>query len=153
MPKPDAILNRLMANLDTSGECWLWTGYLVGSDLRGHLKVMGLYDYAHRISYKIFKGPIPAGMKVCHTCDTPRCCRPKHLFLGTNSDNMQDSLKKGRHPTLGENHYATNLTEECVKDIRNRFKKVGSAQLSKEYDISQHAIRRIHRRKSWKHVD
>lgn len=51
---------------------------------------------ASRISFVLFVGPIPPGMLVCHSCDNPGCVRPQHLFLGTNWDNAQDRIKKGR---------------------------------------------------------
>lgn len=60
---------------------------------------------AHTIAYRLFNGEIPktnskggaqVAMFVCHTCDTPECCNPKHLWLGTAKDNNDDRAKKGR---------------------------------------------------------
>jgi len=52
--------------------------------------------FAHRASWETHYGPVPKGMNVLHRCDTPSCINPHHLFLGTQCDNMQDAIKKGR---------------------------------------------------------
>jgi hypothetical protein len=57
----------------------------------------GRMRYVHRLSWELEHGPIPKGMHVLHHCDTPPCFNFEHLFLGTNHDNQQDSVAKGRH--------------------------------------------------------
>ena len=50
----------------------------------------------HRMSFSIAFGNIPTGLEVCHRCDVPACFNPKHLFPGTQQDNMRDCVAKGR---------------------------------------------------------
>lgn len=51
---------------------------------------------ASRLSWILHYGEIPAKMRVLHTCDTPSCVNPDHLFLGTDKDNYDDAVRKGR---------------------------------------------------------
>jgi len=59
---------------------------------------------AHRVAHELAVGPIPPGVKVCHSCDNPSCCEPSHLFLGTQSDNVRDSAQKRRHVQSRKTH-------------------------------------------------
>ena len=80
-------------------ECWLWNkvpnewGY--GQFRRGGVQG-GKMEYAHRISWEFHRGPIPKGMHALHTCDVRLCVNPNHLYLGTNQDNINDKMRRGR---------------------------------------------------------
>ena len=78
------------------GPCWLWTGPVSGPMRYGVLSVERRNVYTHRYMYELACGPVPEGLFVLHRCDTPRCVRPDHLWLGTHTDNMRDSYVKGR---------------------------------------------------------
>lgn len=105
--KPNT-LNDLLSNIDIKddNECWLFTGHQA-KQRAGHvlMSLNGKKTGVHVHSYMHFVGPIPEGMCVCHTCDVPHCCNPKHLWVGTNVDNIRDRTLKGR--TQRYNAYKT----------------------------------------------
>ena len=78
-----------------SDGCWEWTGSC-GAKGYGQVGVKGKNLRTHRVSWELTNGKIPEQLIVCHHCDNPKCVRPDHLFLGTNKDNTQDMLSKGR---------------------------------------------------------
>ena len=111
---------RLMgkARLGANG-CWLWTGN-TDKDGYGIMGIRRSSQYrAHRVAYEIFVDEIPAGMFVCHACDTPSCINPEHLFVGSAKDNMKDMWRKGRKiAPKGERHPMAKLTDLQVQQIR-----------------------------------
>lgn len=76
--------------------CWEWIGFIHPGHKRGIITLNRKHLLAHRVSWEIHHGPIDNGLFVCHHCDTPKCVNPKHLFLGTDMDNMTDRNKKNR---------------------------------------------------------
>jgi len=83
---------RSRVQYDTNGGCWLWPVAKGYGCYRG--------KRPSRLSYEAFKGPIPEGLFVCHTCDVTQCVNPDHLWVGTASDNSLDMVKKGRHAPI-----------------------------------------------------
>lgn len=119
-------------------------------------RVGGRNYRAHRVSFELHTGPIPAEMCVCHTCDVPWCSNPGHLFLGTYADNNRDRDMKGRgrltHRERGEGNWAAKLTEGQVREIRARYQAGGVSQavLATEYGVVQPHISRIVRAEAWR---
>lgn len=93
--KPEPISRRFWRFVLLGGPCWLWTGCLARG--RARVRVNGKTHNAARVAYELCFGPIPAGQQVLHRCDDPACVRPSHLFLGTQRDNMEDMIRKGRY--------------------------------------------------------
>lgn len=112
---PTPIEERFWPKVRVAGldECWLWTGSLTTNGGYGQLarnRRLGPIR-ANRVSFEIHRGPIPEGMCVLHTCDTPACVNPNHLFLGTRGDNCRDMGLKQRwknHIAAGRNHVPFN---------------------------------------------
>lgn len=135
-----------------STECWDWLA-CTDKDGYGTMRVGGRkVGKAHRISHELNKGPIPKALFVLHRCDNPKCVNPAHLFLGTNKDNSDDKVKKGRnHITLGILNGKAKLTADQVLTIKadSRTHKV----IAKDYGVTQSAIDKIKAGLSWKHLE
>lgn len=91
---------RFWSRVDKSGECWLWTGGRKDSGY-GVTYVLGRYMPAHRVSYLIENGDIPAGAYICHHCDNRPCVRPEHLYAGDAFTNATDTRMRRRLAATG----------------------------------------------------
>lgn len=133
--------------------CWMWTGAKM-KKRRGYGAVRwdGITKYTHRVSWEITNGEIPDDMIVCHRCDNPPCVRPDHLFLGTDKDNYDDMVAKGRRVVRvlsGEESASAKLSNAQVETIREEYRAGGTStpKLGRKYGISQtHAYDIVNRK-------
>jgi hypothetical protein len=141
-------------------DCWLWKrsknkkGY-------GMSGLKGKFIYAHRLSYLTFIGEISNNLFVLHNCDNPSCVNPKHLFLGTNQDNMKDRNNKNRQ-AKGENNGRSKLVQEEVDEIRTLWSaeleerakgkdfQLTQKELAKRFGVGRMEINHIVNNKAWR---
>ena len=110
---------RFWAQVDKQGACWRWMGKTTAKGYGSYYARHGKLTFyrAHKYVWFLTHGPTVGDLWVLHTCDNPWCVNPDHLWLGTNRDNMDDKVAKGRH-NHGETHGRAKLTDDLVLEIR-----------------------------------
>jgi len=140
------------SRVDKTGDCWLWTGARFPNNY-GHVMIRRKNLLTHRVAYELTTGLlIPPRLYVCHHCDNPPCVRPDHLFLGTQKENLQDALRKGRLAN-GELNPNSRLTITEVREVR-RLASEGLMQrtIATQLNMSRTTVSEIVRRKRWGHL-
>lgn len=160
MQTKEQIIERFWNKVDKSaGEdgCWLWKAGTITRGVPGHRGYGNFWlthttsVRAHRFVWELIHGPIPQGMEVCHTCDHESCVNPKHLFLGTQADNISDSVAKGRQvDNNGEKNGMAKLTANQIREIRKSNLK--REILATQFNVSKEHINSIQRRACWKNI-
>ncbi len=127
----------------TSRVCWLWRGM---KNQSGYGRFRPTWNdpevKAHRFAWQIVNGPVPDGKLIIHSCDTPACCNPKHLRVGSYQDNSDDCVTRGRQSRLlGTANPRTKLTDDQVAAIR-RDPRPG-VQVARDYGVCDSLISMI----------
>jgi len=135
--------------------CMEWTG---ARDRKGYgmLMVNHKHVLSHRLSYQLFKGEIPKGMCICHTCDNTKCVAPDHLWCGTQKENILDRLNKGRSARQsGEKNAASTLTDSQAIEIKKLLNTTNMTQvdIAKKFNVEKKVVWRIKNNISWKHLE
>lgn len=171
------VIERFWAKVDKNGPvplhrpelgpCWIWTAGKFPNGY-GQFHFDGGPKYAHRISYEIHFGPIPKWLRSCHHCDNRSCVRGSHLFSGTQKQNIQDAVSKGRmahgdthmsitHPERlrrGSENAASKLTEHQVKQIWQMIcDGLHDRKIAATYGINRITVQAIANRRIWRHLD
>lgn len=149
---------RLESRIKWNGDCMEWTGK---KDHKGYGKISITKDgierprFCHRVAWTLYRGEIPIDMCVCHKCDNPACFRIDHLFLGTQKDNVDDKMRKGRHRcATGEDSVHSKITKNQAKEILDmKGKGIQSYILGKKYGIAATTVKAIWQRRTWKHLN
>ena len=138
--------------------CWLWIGSIQKNGY-GTIGIKNHRVYAHRLSWILHNGKIPKGSGyhgtcVLHKCDVRNCVNPRHLFLGTNVDNINDKVKKNRH-AKGQKIGQNKLNIAQIQKIKY-YISLGmhyQTDLAKKFNVHQSMICRIASGKYWKHIN
>lgn len=146
-------------------KCWEWRGT---KSRKGYGLIMNNYRVilTHRVAWELANGEIPPGLLVCHTCDNPPCCNPRHLFLGTPKQNSEDMVAKGRsatgfrhrsqmHPETilkGEEHGRAKLTEVQARAARKMYRTMPASAIARQFGVTRWCIKAIVHRRSWRHI-
>jgi hypothetical protein len=136
------------------GPCWLWTGAINKHTGYGIIRVAYKQhgDRVHRVVYELEVGPISPGKLVMHECDVKRCCRPSHLRVGTQAENLAQARERGLH-AFGERAGNAVLTEAKVREARGRV--VAGEELSsvaRELGVGRGALDSAAHGVTWGHV-
>ena len=138
------IQERFYDKVIKTDKCWNWVGSKnkkgygsIGKGRRGE----GNYR-AHRLSFELYKGPIPDEDFVLHSCDNPSCVNPDHLFLGKAKDNTKDMLNKERQ--------FSKLNREQALKIREDTR--GIVEIGNEYGVHFSTVSLIKNNKTWKNI-
>jgi len=132
--------------------CWLWQG---GRNAAGYPRFRAPTlgeQYAHRVSYRLHHGDIPADYDVMHLCDCPPCVNPLHLRAAPHIVNMQDSVAKGRRK-IGSRQPMAKLSEANIPLIRAAWRAgFGPTEIGRWFGVTDTAIRNVMLGRSWQHV-
>jgi hypothetical protein len=159
---------RSKVSISEESGCWLWLGGL-DKDGYGQTHYRGKNIRAHRVTWILANGAIPAEMVVMHECDTPACINPAHLKLGTNLENNEDKMQKKRHRVAsGDAHYmrkrpgqragekcpTAKLDEAAARRILKQISEgKGQREIASEFGVSRTAISAIATGRNWKHLN
>lgn len=103
--------------------------------------------YAHRLAWALHNGMDPTGLVVRHSCDNTRCVNPDHLSIGTDQDNADDKVSRGRQ-LANEKHPMAVLNWDSVNEIRSSSNS--GAAMARKFGVSANCISKIRNGLTWR---
>ena len=91
---------RFWEKVEKTDTCWNWKRAAHPSGY-GMFKFQGRNTPAHRYSYNLAKGTIPAGLHIDHICHNRGCVRPSHLRAVTAKQNHENRAGADYNSTSG----------------------------------------------------
>jgi hypothetical protein len=112
------------------GTCWRFTGSTTPYGRIGKAQD----SYAHRLGWKLLRGPIPNEKELHHRCGVHACWNPDHLMLTTHAENQRHLRKthcKHGHPLSGENlridpRTKARVCRSCVRESQRQFREAAN---------------------------
>jgi hypothetical protein len=122
---------------DGGSPCWIWTGPCLNEGY-GYLKYEGRTQLVHRVSHKVFKGPIPSGALITHDCDRANCYRPDHLRIGSYQSNVDEMRARGRgRPPYGNLNRCVLLEKEVIEMREMAANGVPTLLIAEHFRVSR----------------
>lgn len=143
-------LGPVPAHVPKLGNCWQWMAFEYGG--YGSFALNGTHGIsAHRASWILHHGEIKNGLRVLHKCDNGMCVNPKHLFLGTQKENMEDCASKGRTRKFSKAEPKCKLAPADVLEIRRLISKsVSIRRIGTMFGVHHSCISNIKVGKTWR---
>lgn len=150
---PVAARLAMHSRRDPETGCLLWTGALHDKSGYARIGINGRMTYVHVAAWELVNGPVPVGNVLRHSCDTPNCFEVTHLTPGTQGQNVQDMLVRGRIDRRGERNNGARLTAELVRALRHAHAAgTSTAALASDFGISRSQVRNITSGRHWAEV-
>lgn len=124
---------RTSINSETG--CWEWQGSIKTDDGYGRVYIDKKPVYIHRLAAMIFHGYRPeyTSLSVLHKCNIRHCWNRDHLYVGTQTDNMQDKARNITHCPQGHEYNEENtryskradggMQRQCKECVRIRTRE------------------------------
>jgi hypothetical protein len=150
---PDEDYSKIKYEVNKETGCWEVPNRAKNKDGYPVARIKGKLDTLYRHFYVRYKGKIPKGNVIRHTCDNRLCCNPEHLIPGTQKENVDDMLERGRFP-MGEKHGRSKLDVEKVTKIKIAYHDQGEriSDISRNYEVDRKTVTKIVNNVTWKGV-